>query len=136
MIEFTLNMPDTGIVNAPVARITILDTTNDFRVEAALLGHEGMDETHGISFNMEDSTTHYRFSHILLNKQGLDIETIIHEVRHAYFWNIASKTGAVSVNIHNELAEEGFAHRLDTLYNRTICTIEAQLGLTLKWKVL
>jgi hypothetical protein len=136
MLEFTLNMPDNGVVTRPVATVKVLDSLNDLRVEAALLGHEDPTEARGITFNLEDSDTHYRFSIVLVNKEHLDVETLQHEIRHAYMWNIATKTGAVTINVHNELEEETFSSRLDTLVNRAICTIEATLGFTMKWKKL
>jgi hypothetical protein len=138
MIEFTLNMPEVipSVVTRPVATVKVLDNLNDLRVEAAMYGHEEMTEARGITFNMEDDVTHYRFSLIFLNKERLDIETLQHEVRHAYLWNIAKKDGGVTINVHNELEEEGFSRRLDTLVNRAVCTIESTLGMSLKWKVI
>jgi hypothetical protein len=136
MIEFTLNMPEHGIVTRPVATVRVVDNLNDLRVEAALLGHEEMVEARGITFNMEDDVTHYRFSIILINREKLEIETLQHEIRHAYMWNLADKGGDVTINVYNELEEEGFSRRLDILVNRALCTIESTLGQTLKWKVL
>jgi hypothetical protein len=136
MLEFTLNMPENGIVTRPVATVKVLDNLNDLRVESALLGHEELTEARGITYNLEDSLTRYRFSIILLNKERLDVETLQHEVRHAYLWNVASNTGAVTINVHDELEEEEFSRRLDTLVNRAVCTIEATLGCTMKWKTL
>jgi hypothetical protein len=136
MMEFTLNMPDNGAVTRPVATVKVVDTLNDLRVEAALFGHEEMVESRGITFNMEDDVSQYHFSIVLLNKEKLDIETLQHEIRHAYLWNIANEHGGVVINIHNELEEEGFSRRLDLLVNRALCTIESTLGVSLKWKVI
>jgi hypothetical protein len=138
MIEFTLNMPEVkpSIVTRPVATVKVVDNLNDLRVEAALFGHEEMVEARGIAFNMEDDVTHYRFSKIFLNAEHLDIETLQHEIRHAYMWNLANKAGEVNINVFFEDEEEEFSRRLDTLVNRALCTIESTIGASLKWKVL
>jgi hypothetical protein len=138
MIEFTLNMPMWETPYA-VATVRLLPDTQSFLTEAILLGYtppECGEEDRGITFNTECSKTGDKHAIILLNYNRLDIETICHEIRHAYFWVMANQHGTLSLNVLDEDEDERFCARLDQLNNRCISTIQAQCGNGLQWKVL
>jgi hypothetical protein len=135
MTEFTLNMPEWEHPYA-VATVRIIPDEG-FLSEAVLLGYTpticGSPERRGITFNTECSKTGDKHAIILLNYNGLDIDTIQHEVRHAYFWVVANQHGICKVNILDEQEEETFFRRLDVLTRRCIATIEHELGV-LNWR--
>ena len=135
MIEFTLNMPGR---DAPysVATVRVLDGFTEFLSEAVFLGYTppAEPEKRGLTFNTECSKTGDKHAIILLNRRWLDHETILHEVRHAYFWVMSNQHGIVKVDVLNDVEEERFCSCLDTLINRAICTLEARFGEALKWK--
>ena len=135
MTEFTINMPEWPTPN-PVATIRVMPAT-EFKTEALLLGYVpgASDETRGMTFCMECDKTRAKMSIVLINGDKLELSTLIHEIRHAYFWNVARPAGGIPCNVHNEEEEEAFHRRLDTLINRAVCTIESSLGITIPWRV-
>lgn len=136
MLEFTINMPDSETPN-PVAIIRIL-SEKEFHTEAIIFGYTPVDprEERGMTFNTQCDKTAAKMSIIFINAEKLELCTLIHEIRHAYFWNTASPTGALPCNVYNDVGEEAFCSRLDTLINRAVCTIESSTGKPMKWKVI
>jgi hypothetical protein len=136
VLEFSINMPESE-TPSPVATIRILET-KDFVLESMVLGYVPGDspEMQGMSFQMQCDKTQAKMSIILLNEDKLDISTLLHEIRHAYFWHVASPTGSIPCNVYHEEEEEQFCRRLDTLVNRAVCTIEATKGFSMKWRVI
>jgi hypothetical protein len=121
-----------------VATVRVLPDYSSFLSEAVLLGYTpticGSPERRGVTFNTECSKTGDKHAIILLNYDGLCIETIAHEIRHAYFWVMANQHGVCKINVLDETEEELFSRRLDELTNRCISTIESSCNGLLNWK--
>ena len=135
MHSFTINMPfwDSAF---PVATVKVRDSFSDFLAESIMLGYDALSrpERRGITFNMECATTGAKTATVLLNREGLCIGTIVHEMRHAYFWAMSDVHARMSLDLMDEVADELFCRRLDVLINRAVAGIEAVTG-PLAWKV-
>lgn len=136
-MDIALNMPDSPEPRL-ICTIKLCNGREAFLDAAVLKGYtpSSTPEDRGMAFYTQCTTTMVKHTEVLLNTSRLDIETVIHEVRHAYFWAVADKHHLVRVDLADGPREEQFCSRLDGLYDRAICAIEAELGKTLKWKVL
>jgi hypothetical protein len=82
---------------------------------------------------VEDSGAHS--THIRLPSDVLDVDTVLHEVHHAFLWAFADPdTREVTVSCSAEEHEELHVQGLSTLMNRVVCGLEAGLGRSLRWK--
>lgn len=135
--EFTVNRPGAESPHA-VATVRLLRSRREFLAEAVLLGYEPSEvpEERGITFNVECTQTGAKTSIILINAELMDLQLIIHEARHAFFWNSSTRHGELRVNLLDAEEDEEFCSTLDEFTARVVNTIEETIGWKLYWNAL
>lgn len=102
---------------------------NEFRAEVAKFSDQvPASELRGVSFQVECTTTDSKQSIVYLNLNGIDIETVGHEVRHALMWVRSDRFGKFSLNLLEGDAEEQFARLLDDTVCHVVGFIQQRFG--------
>jgi hypothetical protein len=122
----------------PVATLKVFCGVDPFLMHCMLMGYEWdageeAPETRAMAFNMECSVTGERTSEIVINVERIDIETIAHEIRHAYMWHLCDLNGAFCLNLMDGKTEEEFNSSIDILTRRAVVGLEKSLGVTLEY---